>query len=440
MVLNPHAVGDQEINYKELVIGGPPDSSPRSTPVYRGDSFLCQAAIHAGVVSDARGGCGVVQLLGERSGYTASTHHGMSSVGFDSFFPKSYTFLTHLSSGCIQDLRWPLLAVTVTFTTLLSLCTASPLVFHSSIFPMLFFHVGLVSDPPSSSALPSLASLVIGRFLPAALGSVIIYRYSVKPQLTGLSANIEKTILWLGGAWIGSLNNYTFDFIPIQRLTPHDLRVQPGARLALVLIILLLLSITIGQVYYLRLEGRLRRYLGVYGIFVAFLLLCVAIPPLNLRIHHYFLALLLLPGTRLQTRPSLLYQGILVGLFINGTARWGFASILQTTAALRDDGPINSFLPNITAPIAVTASNITFAWALPPQAYDGLSVLVNDVERFRWYVGEGEAQETFQRHAAGMKEYFRFGFMSGSDAADYTQAGTWEPDGKWKTMRSGPSL
>lgn len=446
MVLNPHAVGDQEINYRELVVGGPPQSSSSSTPIYRADSFLCQAAIHAGVVSDASGGCGVVRLLGERSSYTASKSHGMSSVGFDAVFPKSFTFERDLDTKCIQDLRWPLLAVTVTFTTLLSLCTTSPLVLFVSIFPMLFFHVGLVSDPPSSSRLTSLASLVIGRFLPAALGSVVIYRYSVKYQLTGLTANIEKTVLWLGGAWIGSLNNYTFDFIPIQRLTPHDLQVQPGARMALVIVVMILVSITIGQVYYLRLEGRLRRYMAVYGIFISFLLLCVAIPPLHLRIHHYFLALLLLPGTRLQTRPSLLYQGILVGLFINGTARWGFDSILQTTAALRDDGPLGSFLPNITAPIAVTASTITFAWAVPPRryddiahSYDGLSVLVNDVERFRWYVGEGKAEQTFHRIAPGSKEYFRFGFMSGSEAADYTKAGVWEADGTWRTMKPGPS-
>lgn len=435
-VLNPRAVGDQEINYKPFVIGGPTKSSP---PIYRGDSFVCQAAIHAGVVSDSDGGCGVVRLAGEQRSYTSSNHHGISSIGFDSPFPKSYTFLTGLSGDCVHDLRWPLLAVTVVFTTVLSLCTSSPLVFFVSLFPMLFFHVGLVSDPPSSSALPSLTSLIIGRFLPAALGATIIYRYSVVPQLSGLTANVEKTILWLGGAWVGSLNNYTFDFIPIQRLTPHDLQVQPGARLALVLVVLLLLTIASGQIYYLRLEGRLRRYLAVYGIFISFLLICVILPPLNLRIHHYFLALLLLPGTRLQTRPSLVYQGILVGLFINGTARWGFDSILQTADDLRGDGQLNSLLPNITVPISVGLSNITFAWATPPEGYDGISVLVNDVERFRWYVGEGEGKETFQRSESGLKEYFRFGFMSGSNVGDYTKAGVWEGDGRWRTMKAGPS-
>ena len=439
-MLNPHAVGDQEINYKPFVIGGPDHHSPTYEPIYRADSFLCQAAIHAGVVSDQKGGCGVVSLAGEQRSYAASERYGIQSIRFDSSFPKSYTFLTEFSSHCVQDLRWPLLAVTVVFTTLLSLSTASPLVLFASVFPILFFHVGLVSDPPINSALPTMASLVIGRFLPAALGSTLIYRYSVRLQLTGLTAHVEKTILWLGGAWVGSLNNYTFDFIPIERLTPHDLRVEPGAQFALAIIIVILLSITAGQVYYLRLEGRLPRYLAIYGVFVTFLLICVATPPLNLRIHHYFLALLLLPGTRLQTRPSLLYQGILVGLFINGTARWGFDSILQTTDALRGDGQLNTLLPQITAPLAVGLSNITFAWGTPPQGFDGMSVLVNDVERHRWYVGEGAGEQTFHRRWPGEKTYFRFGFMSGSSAGDYTQAGIWKPDGSWKEMAKGPSL
>ena len=303
---------------------------------------------------------------------------------------------------------------------------------------MLFFHVGLVSDPPSNSDYASLSSLIIGRFLPAAFVAFVVYRFCVKPQLLGLNAQFEKTILWLGGAWVGSLNNYTFDFIPIQRLTPHDLQAQPGARLALVIVVLLLFSIALGQVWYLRLEGRLPRYLAIYAVFAAFLIICVIIPQLNLRIHHYILALLLVPGTRVQTRPSLLYQGILIGLFINGIARWGFDSILQTAAALRGDGQLNSLLPNITAPVLGT-SNITFSWSVPPRPWDGVSVIINDVERHRWYYGEGDSSHTFYRQSKHVKEYFRFGYMSGSRAGDFTKAGVWEPDGSWTTMNPGPS-
>lgn len=442
-VLNPRAVGDQDINYDQFVIGGPKEGSSTSVAIYRADSFICQAAIHAGVVSNQDGGCGVVSLAGEQRSFAASKRNGIHSIGFDTTFPKSYSFLSGLSAKCVKDLRWPLLAMTMAFTVILSLCSASPLIFFVSVFPMLFFHVGLVSDPPINSPLPTLTSLIIGRFLPAALGSTIIYRYSVRKQLTGLNAHIEKTMLWLGGAWFGSLNNYTFAFIiPIQRLTKHDIDAQPGAKLALALIIILLVAIFAGQVHYLRLEGRLRRYVAIYGIFALFLLICVAIPHLNLRIHHYFLALLLLPGTGLQTRPSMLYQGILVGLYINGLARWGFDSILETTEHLRGgDGQLGSLLPNITVPIAIGLSNITFAWAAKlPRGYDGVSVLVNDVERHRWYLGEGAAQHTFLRRWEGEKEYFRFGYMSGSTSADYTQAGVWTPAGNWVEMRPGPSF
>ena len=319
-------------------------------------------------------------LDGEQSNFTSTRRYGITSLAFDAVFPKSFTFVKGLSSVCVRDLRWPLLAVTCGFTTILSLCTLSPAVFFASTFTMLFFHVGLVSDPPNDSSYSSLISLIVGRFLPAAFCAYVIYRIAVKPQQTDLTATIERTILWLGGAWVGALNNYTFDFIPIQRLTPHDLNRQPGAYFALAAVVLIIIGIAVGQAWYLRLEGRFRQYLAIYLTMAAFLVLMVILPWHHLRIHHYILALLLLPGTRTQTRPSLLYQGILVGLFLNGIARWGFDSIIQTTNELRGDGNFNSILPNITAPI-LGASNISFSWHKPPRPYDGLSILVNDVER-----------------------------------------------------------
>lgn len=440
-VLNPHAVGDQELLYRALVIGGPEDDGfglPADEPIYRGDSSLCQAAIHAGVVSRDKGGCGVVSLAGEHSHYPGTSRNGIDSTPFDSSFPKSFTFISGIPSDCVADLRWPLLAITIIFTTILSIFTTSPAIFFASVFTMLFAHVGLVSDPPNISDYPSLISLCVGRFLPATFVGFVIYRYCVQHQLAGLTAQIEKTVLWLGGAWVGALNNYTFDFIPIQRLTPHDLRQQPGAQFALSVIVVGLFVVALGQIWYLRLEGRFLRYLAMYASMGILLLVCVAIPNLMLRIHHYILALLLLPGTSLQTRPSLLYQGILVGLFINGIARWDFDSILQTPAALLGDGQINSLLPTIMAPV-IGAGNISFGWATPPPPYDGVSVLVNDVERHRWYDGEGMDRFTWKRNGRAEREYFRFGYMMGSGAGDYTKAGVWEIDGSWTRMKAGPS-
>lgn len=445
-LLNPHAVGDYVANYRPLVIGGPTDvEETLENTYYRADSFICGAAIHAGFISDASGGCGVVSMLGEKSSFPSVNRNHITSIAFPSYFPKSFTFLPDTSASC-RDLRWPLLGVSLTFTILLSLFTTSPAMFFPSIFLGVFFHVALASDPPSLTDYYELVSICLGRLLPAGFCMYAVYRFAVVRTLSDLDAQVEKTVLWLGGVWVGALNNYTFDKIPIERLTPHDLKNQPGAVPALIIVVLCLLSIALLQAWCLRIEGRMPKYLGIYGLFVGGLLLLVAVPKMNVRIHHYILGLLLVPGTSMQTRPSLLFQGILVGLFINGIARWGFDSILQTPGELRGDGPIRSLLPIITAPIihnnfgSHLKPNITFEWALPfPKHYDGLSILVNDVERYRGYADNGLESWTWVKHMRDMPEYFRFAYLNGGSRGDYTKAGTWSAEGGWTEMAGGPS-
>ena len=443
-VLNPRAVGAQEIIYKPLVIGGPSEEDP--SPIYRSDSFICGSAIHAGIIDNAKGGCGVVSLVGQHRNYHSSARHGIESIGFDSNFPSSFTF--HSGTTCeAKDARWELLFVSLTFTIVLSLFTTSPGLFYFSIFTGLFAHVGLASDPPPHGSIAGLVSDILGKFLPAAFCGFVIYRFmGARRALTGLNAQIEKTILWLGGCWVGALSNYTLDWIPIQRLNKHDLEQQPGAKLALVIIIVLLTVIVIKQVFYFRREGRLIRYLGIYGLLVGSILLSLLLPGLSLRIHHYILALLLLPGTSMQTRPALLYQGLLVGLFINGIARWGFDSVLQTPAALQGDAPHNSRLPKIEPPhitFGQNVSTISFFWLAPPEPFDGISVLVNDVERFRGYTDEGFASDKkfvwTKDPRVAEPEYFRFSYMQGPRSWDYTKAGVWNADGSWTEMEGGPS-
>jgi len=461
LALNPHAVGDQEVIYQPVVIGGPTNSSdPLGSAIYRADSFICASAIHAGFINDREGGCGVVSLVGEARNYPSSSAHGINSTAFPSSFPRSFSFLPGTQARC-KDLRWPLLGVSVTFTALLALFTTSVPVFFFTIYTSLFFHVALASDPPNRADYHDLVSLATGKFLPSTFVMWVIYRYCARRTLTNLTAQAEKTVLWLGACWVGALNNYTFDRIPIQRLTPHDLH-QPGAIPALIIIVLAIFFIALGQAWAIRVEGKMPQYLALYGLMVFTLLMLLAVPGMNVRIHHYILALLLVPGTAMQNRPSLLYQGLLIGLFINGIARWGYDSILQTPGELLGDGQLDSLLPTILAPI-VTASNITFSWLpIPRDRYDGISVLVNDVERFRGYVGEFEGEVvdgvmdggvvshavdggverwTWERRKSdeGRSEFFRFGYMSGSSVGDYTKAGVWRVNGAWVHMEKGAS-
>ena len=429
------------------MVGGAPNASEADELTYRGDSFICGAAIHAGVLQDSNGGCGVLSLVGEKSSYGAVTRNGIASVGFDSNFPLSFAFNRSEqvvgAAGQCRDPRWNLLALSIVMTCVFSLFTSHPATFFAPVFVITYFQVAMASDPPSYNDYPSLAATALGNFLPAAFIAYVMYRISIRRTLHGLRAQIEKTVLWVGGCWVGALSNITLDKIPINRLTPHDLKQQPGAITALVFIVLVIAAIAIHQASCYRIEGRLLRLLAIYAVLGISLGILSAVPGLDLRIHHYILGLLLLPGTALQTRPSLLYQGLLVGLFINGIARWGFASVLQTAAALRGDAQLaTGVIPSILTPL-INATNITFTWDGLARGYEGVSVLVNDVERFRGFPEDGDTSFTWTRRAAeNLPEFFRFGFVNympfgGVSYSDFTKAGIWWGNGTWVDMPPG---
>ncbi|KIW65126.1 hypothetical protein PV04_07409 [Phialophora macrospora] len=436
-ILEPHYVGAQEVNYRSFVIGGSRDPGVLTTAVYRGDSFICPAAIHAGVVTNSRGGTGVLARIGQQSDYPSVSAHGISSIGFASNFPLSFTFAPSGPDVVpYTDSRWTYLCFSLIFTCLLAIFVSSSTTFFWSIFVGVFFHVALISDPPSYSDASGLISLAFRRFLPAAFVAHIMYRYCIHRTLYDLKAPVERTILWLGGCWVGALNNVTFDRIPISRLTPHDLEQQPGAIAALVSIIGILLVIAVGQAWCFRIEGRMPRYLLFYALVAALLVALVLVPGNNLRIHHYILALILLPGTSLQTRPSLLYQGILVGLFINGIARWGFDSILQTPGQLLQDGELGSLLPQVRPPVVSGNNNITFTFEDIATSFEGISVLVNDVQRFLAFQPEDDMSFNWTRSVDQEPEFFRFGYVSrlhlrGEWYADFTAPAQWLSNGSW---------
>ena len=429
-LLNPRAIGPLDVNYRPLVIGDNP---------YRGDSFICGSAIHAGIISDSTGGCGRITRIGEHTSFPNTNKHGIESIPFDSYFPLAFSLSADSSFHCGSDSRGSLLLVSFFFTAALSILSTSPTIFFP-LFALIFAHVSFVSDPPSASyrnasVLPDHMSMFAKRLLPAFFCAVVIYWNIVRRTLSGLKAPLEKTLLWLGGFWFGALSNYTFEWIPISRLNAHDLQQQPGAKVALALILVFLVCVIAQQAYYFWREGRLLPYLALYGLFIFGILVCLTIPGVQLRIHHYILALLLLPGTSMQTRPSLLYQGILLGLFVNGIARWDFDSILQTAAALRGDATLDSAVPPLPSPLIRTepgVSLIKFSWTQLSGVH-GISALVNDVERFRGFFAEDAKQEFgWERDITlSLPEYFRFAYVVDGRTLDYTKAGALYGNGTW---------
>lgn len=398
------------------------------------------------MISDAKGGCGILHRRGERHNFESVTRNGIESIGFRPHFPMSFALTRHAaSSGSTDgkpiecaDIRWSLFAFTVVVTTIFSMTVTSAPAFYTVIYFIVWFQVAMASDPPSASYY-DLVSIGLGRFLPGAFVGFVMYYFCVKFTLRNLDAHLEKTILWLGGCWVGALNTDTFDRIPISRLTPHDIQQQPGAVPALIAIISVLVGITLLQAHCFRREGRFLPMLRLYIILIAVILILVAVPHMNLRIHHYILALLLLPGTTLQTRPSLLFQGILVGLFINGIARWGFDPILQTPASLLDGGKLGTAPLKLDPPQIEHKNHLILPFPDLPRHVDGISVLVNDVQRYQNLKPNGGSsvpEFVWDRRFPKEIEYFRFGYvhvnaLGGVWYEDFSNPATWAVDGKF---------
>jgi hypothetical protein len=432
-ILEPHVVGDRELNYQHYVIGGPSEIDGNEMFVYRGDSFICPAAIHAGITTDYLGGCGVLRRVGMQGNFPSVSLNGINSVGFAPRFPLSYS-LEPGSRPC-RDPQWILLSFSVLATCIISITTTSSSVFFSAIFCIFHFQVALASEPPYYSDFADIVSAAFGRLLPSAGVGFVIHHFFVRRCIGDLKAPLEKTLLWVGTCWVGALNKYTFDQLPISRLTPHDIQQQPGALTALIIILSVVVVIALSQAWAFRLERRLARHVLLYIVLALLLTLLAQAPALDLRIHHYIIALLLLPGTSLQTRPSLAYQGVLVGLFINGIARWDFASVLQTPAELLQDGLLGSAVPQMALSY-VNADSIGFTIDEMAKGFEGISLLVNDVVRIQELDVTTPSSINWTRQFADEPVFLRFAFtarnvLGGFWYGDFTRPGVWWQNGTW---------
>lgn len=118
-----------------------------------------------------------------------------------------------------------------------------------------------------------------------------------------------------------------------------------------------------------------------------------------------------MPGCAFVTRPSAIFQGFLLGIFLDGVGRWGFESILQTTAALVADGILGSAIPTfVTSSSNFLVNQSTIYWnAIPDELigqWDGFALIVDDV---LVYTGLGDGLNyTISALDKTLPHYFRY--------------------------------
>ena len=120
--------------------------------------------------------------------------------------------------------------------------------------------------------------------------------------------------------------------LPLDRLLASDIDGKKGAITTVVIGSVVLFFIVLNQLRVIRKTGWLFYYAAWYIVGGLVAVVLSQLPGLVLRFHHYIAAIVLIPGTAFPTRLSAIYQGFLLGMFLNGVAAFDFASILQTAA------------------------------------------------------------------------------------------------------------
>ncbi|KAI0800865.1 hypothetical protein C8Q74DRAFT_1192364 [Fomes fomentarius] len=433
---NPRTVGDQQVDFVPLIVGG---GDPSRT--YRGDTFICAAAVQAGLISDSKGGCASLQLTGNFTDFLPFSANGLTSIGFPSIFPLSFQFLPSTTLNNCTDLRNEALAFNIIITAILFLVLRPmPIVLYWCLVCIGFWHVSIFSQPMASP--PPLES-AFQQFLPTLFVAYAFWRLAFRFTMPAFrKAPIEASVWYLAPYWTGVLTNITLDKIPIDRLVASDITSRPGGLTALIIILVILLVIVVNQIRVIRKTGWLPWYLGWYVAGGLVTLVLSQLPGLELRLHHYVLSMVLIPGTGFPTRLSAVYQGFLLGMFLNGVAAFGFDSVLQSPDSLRRDAPLGSDLPSFATNSTSFNSSLPFQnqtlfWNPLPneEGWDGFALLVDDVER---YVGTA-LNYTLAALQPGIIHFFRLAYTSSGASGDFTKAATLYPNGTWVDPLPGPS-
>lgn len=382
----PMPVGRKVAYHEPFVVG--------TDNAYRSDSSICAAALHHGIISDKYGGCGVLKVQESPDEFTGALgNNSITSFAFDGPFVSSFTFLpVDECTGCkskSSTIMWLNFFATVFFAYFIT----NSLWFLLIVSTIGFWTVILAANPPwhggSPDANAEIISQGLGRYLPCFFGLMFIYRIATEYQLGDCRANLARAVLWAVPFYLGILENYTFGYIPVDRLIISDLNTQAGAWTAFIIIACIVTAIVARQAYVIAALGYFWPYIGLYVGMAIGLVLLGMIPHVTLRIHHYILALIFIPGTFPRTGLSYVYQGLLVGLFVAGASRWGFDPIVQTYEQLRRGGPIehggHAYFLDPLVSAGDDLANYVLNWAqnTTEPLLDGFSLVIDDIERWR---------------------------------------------------------
>eukprot|EP00128_Syssomonas_multiformis_P017644 Colp12_sorted_trinity150504_noHs@31512 len=297
------------------------------TGYYRPDSRLCKAAIHSGVISKT-GGCFLYRTTNAVGNFTGSYQNGVQSYGVDRWFPQSVVFSQSTGNSLCVDFSWGILAIVLVVLMVLAFFNVPPMLFYFTVISTCYWYVRLISQ--FSYDFTSVANS-IGVFTGFMAVSFFVWVFVGKKITPGPKFHLELIVCCILPCYLSAHLNYATYFLPDVDINGSALSKGAAGIGMLVLYIVLILALAVYLGRWVWKTGRLLHYVFGYmtGVVIVLIALGLAHNNYGLHIHHYLIALILIPFTRFATRGSLAIHFLLLGLLCNGLSVWGFGSILE---------------------------------------------------------------------------------------------------------------
>lgn len=341
LAFSPIIVQDRKIQYEPFLVKGQKESN------YRADSFPCAVALKEGLITPNFGGVVGLQL---QKGFT-------NEDGLKNSFPASFDIKridSKFIRGSQYDYRWNYIFMYIICMLITAFVVHENSVFFSFYTITAFLIIGLFFDPPmvvhyskNSNSTWKLLSHVVGELTVALFlfkclwDLVFVYMFDEDENQLVIRILLIFSIVCF---------NATIDRLPIDRLVWNDIKSMPGALFTLSCIAVIMLIGVFFQAWSIWHAGWLHKAAIGYLSLILVLILISFQSHLKIRLHHWVIGLILLPGCKTRSQLfSYIFAGLLLGLIINGIARWGFASIIETTAeVVRDKHTVPTQISSIS--------------------------------------------------------------------------------------------
>jgi hypothetical protein len=397
---------------------------------YRGDSWICPSAIHAGVISARSGGSVViVPKFNDPPSMTfrGVEMNGIHSMEFNGSYPLTFEFKPVLSAKFCEDNVIP---ASIYFYSLLPLLLlGDPSLYHWFMANAGYFFFFIVFLSVDSQKSDSFVSSAFGQVIPFGACAHLIAMYIVPRVLpaTPLAYSFDLIVFFYIPTVLLLFIELFQSFLPPITLS-SAIFASPSQFSFFLLLIILLGFCALMQLNILRKSGMLislaKWYLPCCAVFF------LVFPALDFspHIHHYFVGLTLMPFVRTPTHFSMACFGALWGMFIHGVARWGMDSPVSTQLEIQQGLGLllGSQLPVWNSTVLFSEIGVQLNWKLPLKnsTLGNLTDLLGEPEKatragisyFSLYANDIEVSQTFvSQHEFQFSTTSRLGMLPWND-------------------------